>query len=458
VYLGVVPIVRGDDGRARTHGPGETIDWAVKMRRLPDERRADNVLAEGNLGAGDVDRIAAVLARFHDAAKADERIARFGSQAALSESVEENFAQTREALAAHVGEAEAEEIRARQRAFLQGGAERIARRVRACRVRDGHGDLRLEHVYLGPIEGVARETDALRVIDCIEFNDRFRYGDVCADVAFLAMDLAWHGRVDLAERLLATYAREADDYDLYSVVDFYEGYRAFVRGKVATMLEASAGASPELRARAAGEARRYFLLALAGSRSPLMAPAVIAVGGLIASGKSTVADRISLEVGGPSVDADRTRKRMLGMDPSEPAASKAWSGAYDPAFTETVYAEVLRRAGVVLASGRPVVLDASFRSRAARAAARELARSHRVPFRFVECRAPLEVSRDRLRAREKTRGVSDGRLEIAAAFAARFEAVTELPRDEHVVIHTDAPLDAVIHDVETRVAVWPPGI
>src|SRR6185369_5925784 len=112
--------------------------------------------------------------------------------------------------------------------FLVENEPTFRRRIADQRVRDGHGDLRLEHIYL--------RSDDVTIIDCIEFNDRFRFADVCADVAFLSMDLAVHRRVDLAERLLATYAREADDFDLYAVVDFYESYRAFVRAKISSFM------------------------------------------------------------------------------------------------------------------------------------------------------------------------------------------------------------------------------
>src|SRR5690606_29673136 len=112
--------------------------------------------------------------------------------------------------------------------------------------------LRLEHIYL--------EGERVLIIDCIEFNERFRYADVCADLAFLSMDLAFHGRVDLAERALATYAEVTSDYDLYPLVDFYESYRAYVRGKVSTMLAADEDAPAALRERAAQDARRYFRL------------------------------------------------------------------------------------------------------------------------------------------------------------------------------------------------------
>ena len=110
-----------------------------------------------------------------------------------------------------LSKAQATELENWQRTYLRDGAELFRRRAEQKRVRDGHGDLRLEHVYVQGSE--------ITVLDCIEFNDRFRYADVCSDIAFLSMDLEALGRVDLAELLLARYARHANDFDLYGLVD-----------------------------------------------------------------------------------------------------------------------------------------------------------------------------------------------------------------------------------------------
>lgn len=412
VYQGVVPIRK----------KGEIADWAVRMVRLADDRRADVRVEKGALSGTDIDRIAERLAHFHASARCDAHTASFGAPEAIALNVRENFAQVPDP-----------EIERWQMTFLRDRADVFADRIRNGRVRDGHGDLRLEHVYLDP----------LAIIDCIEFNERFRFADVCSDVAFLSMDLAWHGRVDLAERLLARYARESNDFDLYAVVDFYQSYRAYVRGKIATMMGDDA------------QARRYFRLALAFEKQWLLPATLIAVGGIIASGKSTIADAIHELSSAPIVDADRTRKFMLGVEATEPVREGAWQGAYDPAFTERVYAEVLRRADVVLASGRPVIVDASFRSPAMRAAARALARRHGVPFRFVECRADPATCRTRLEHRG--RSVSDGRLEILDAFAARWEAADELPDDEHIVLDTTRPFFETNRTLRERLESWPLG-
>jgi aminoglycoside phosphotransferase family enzyme/predicted kinase len=451
VYLGVVPIRRGEDGRCVLHGDGPIVDWAVHMVRLADEWRADQRLARGTLTTEDLDAVAERLAAFHASARHDAATASLGSPQAIAVNVRENFLQTRDDIAGYLRPAEADEVEAWQLGILRDQAALFGERASRGRVRDGHGDLRLEHLYFGPAGEVT-------IIDCIEFNERFRVGDVCADVAFLSMDLAWHGRVDLAERLLASYARHADDYDLYALVDFYQSYRAWVRGKVASMLTRDQGAPEALRARAERDARRYFVLALAADKKPLLAPRVIAVGGLIASGKSTLADRLGAALSAPVIDSDRTRKGMLGVAPTRAVSEPAWSGAYDPAFTDDVYNEVLRRARVVLASGRPVILDASFRSAAMRRQARELAASHGVPFHFVECAAAREVCRERLRQRARSAHVSDGRLDIFDDFAQHFQPVTELAAPEHVVVDTARPLDESVRRVAERVGTWPRGL
>jgi aminoglycoside phosphotransferase family enzyme/predicted kinase len=450
-YLGVVPVLAGPDGRHRIGGPpGRVVDWAVHMNRLPETQRADELLRRGELSIDMVDGLAARIARFHAEAATDEQNAQLGSAAAVLSCVEDNFAETESTVTRYLREEELDEIKRWQRAFLQDNVRLFERRIAMGRVRDGHGDLRLEHVY---VAGDPSPT----IIDCIEFSDRFRYADVCSDVAFLSMDFAAHGRVDLAERLLARYARESNDFDLFALVDFYESYRAYVRGKIASLMADDESVAWSARSQARDHARRYFLLALSSHRRCLLGPSVIAIGGPIASGKSTIAGAVGGQMNAPIVDADRTRKSMLGLAAEHPVHDPAWQGAYDGAVTDKVYGELLRRASVVLASGRPVVIDASFRSRAHRSAARELARANGAPLLFVECRVDRELARARLEARARGPSVSDGRLAIFDAFAAQFEPVTEFSESEHIVVDTRRDFQVTLAELNERLSVWPHG-
>ncbi len=441
VYLGVLPIVRHADGKLSVGGLGEIVDWAVHMRRLDDRARADFMLGGGVLTHDHIDLVARAIAELHRQTAVTEDLAsRWASAWALESNVRDNFAQTAKFVLEYLDEGAANEVQRSQIAFLSEHGPLISERIQAGRIRDGHGDLRLEHVYF--------DDEGLRIIDCIEFDERYRIADVCSDVAFLSMDLAARGRIDLAEWFLARYARFSGDYDMYPLVDFYEGYRAWVRAKVSAMLAQDPGAGEDARRRAADEARRHFLLALACTRSPLVPLQLVCVGGMIGSGKSTVAETLSRELSWPVIDSDRARKQLLGVEEKRALLDPAWSGAYGPDVTVRVYAETLRRASVVLASRRSVVIDASFRSAAARRGAQELARAHGAAFLFVECRAPLDVCRARLTNRSK--GPSDGRPAILDDFIASFEPVTELASTEHVVLDTARPVERSIDELLAR--------
>ena len=431
VYVGIVPITLGPGGVHRIGGDGDPIEWAVQMRRLREEDRADVLLERGALTERHVDALAAHIAAFHKEARCDLETSRHGTVDVIRRNVTENFEQTRETIQDYLSPAQAAEIEAWQQEVLEDETT-FESRIATDRVRDGHGDLRLEHVYF-------RDSDSIAIIDCIEFNDRFRYADVCADVAFLSMDLTWHARADLAERLLGKYARLSHDYDLYSVVNFYESYRAFVRGKIASFVAADPTATTAVLSRAVEEARRYLLLALAFERPPLVPPRLIAVGGMIGSGKSTVADLIADLLAAPVVSSDETRKHLMGRGPSESLRSEAWTGPYSPDSTRATYQEVLRRAGVVLRSGRPAIIDASFRSQTMREGARSLAHARGVPFLMVECVAPSEVCIARLSARNE-RHESDARADIFGEFAASFEPMIELNQSEHARVDTSLPV------------------
>lgn len=443
VYLGVAPVRRRPDGRYSFDPVGVVVDSAVWMRRLDEARRADVLLGAGQLAGEKIDLLADVIARFHASSPSTPAVARRGLPEHVLRHVRDNFAALRPHADALLPAHALEDLERWQVAFVHGHVDRFEARMRAGAIRDGHGDLRLEHVFLR--EG----GEGFDVIDGIEFSEEYRFADRCADVAFLAMDLARLGRADLAERFVARYARASNDFDLYGVLDFYESYRACIRAKVALL----GPDGPE-------RARPYLLVADGARRRTILPPALVVVAGGIASGKSSIAERLADEIGAPIVDADRTRKHLLGVEPTEHACAPAWQGAYDPLFTERVYAEVLRRADVVLASGRPVVVDASFRSAALRARARGLASAHNVPFRLVECVAPAATCAARVARRRPQESVSDATPELVETFLASFEAVnaSELCPLEHVRIDTGGPLARALDAARTVVATWPRGL
>jgi predicted kinase len=292
--------------------------------------------------------------------------------------------------------------------------------------------LRLEHVY--------RDEDGGHVvIDCIEFNERFRFADVCADLAFLSMDLRSHGRADLADLLVARYAEESDDYGLYALLDFYESYRAFVRAKVSSFLAHDASVHADTRSGAEAAARRHFLLALSSSRPPLARPRLIVCMGMIASGKSTLAEALGTALGVAVLSADRLRKRLLDVPLTQPVHDGAFAGGYAPEVSERVYALLRERAAQILRSSRSVILDATFRERSQRDQLRALAEQLGTELYFLDCECTRACAMERLRARAQTASISDGRAEIYDDVASRFERASELLPSMRLVLDTAQP-------------------
>ncbi|HTE04830.1 MAG TPA: AAA family ATPase [Planctomycetota bacterium] len=438
VYLGVLPVWRDAQGFSlvRAGRPGAEADWAVAMRTLPDSCSALSLLAAGALGAQELHAIAARIARFHrDAAPAPP------ASAALAESVAENFRQAAPFAGRLLDGGLLDALAPLHARWLARHAELLASRP-AC---EGHGDLRLEHVYLLP-EGPA-------LIDCIEFSERLRVGDPALDVAFLAMDLRREGRPDLAEYLLARWTWERDDQQAYALLDGAMSYRALVRAKVACLVAADPATAPETAARKAAEAGEFLRLAHAllaarpvapvtGSGRPLL----LGIGGMIASGKSTLADALGAALGLPVLSADALRKSLAGLAHGE----RGGPGLYAPEFTARVQGQLLARADVVLDSGRSVLLDTTFGAAAWRARVAGHAAGRGAAFLLLECRVPEAVMRERLRAR--TGGVSDAREELADRFLATWEPFTGLPPAEHLVLDGTRPVAELVAAVRTRLA------
>jgi hypothetical protein len=239
VYLGVSE-VRQHQGRytidGAGEGPGVTVEYAVKMRQLPRQRAMNLLLQQGLVSPKDIRRLAAKIARFHARAAASPEITRQGGLERVRQNIQENFDQTQRFIGACLSRETYQALVAYSEAFLAGHAPAFPRRAQEGRIRDCHGDLHTAQIFLlepGPTpEGALGDYDGISIIDCIEFNDRFRYCDVAEDMAFLAMDLDFHGRADLSRQFVQDYVAASGDLGVLELLDFFKVYRAYVRGKV----------------------------------------------------------------------------------------------------------------------------------------------------------------------------------------------------------------------------------
>ena len=250
-YVTVVAVVE-ENGELRVEAQGKAIEYAVKMRQLPQDRMMDVLLPRGQVTPEMVARVAERLVNFHQKAETNQEIAAFGKLNVIRQNCDENFVQTEKYVGLTVLRAKYERIRGYTNGFIESNAGLFEKRVAEGRTRDCHGDLHAAHVCF---------TDDICIYDCIEFNNRFRYCDVVSELAFLAMDLDRYQQASLSQHLVDTYAGVSHDKGLLSLLNFYKCYRAYVRGKVEGFKLDDPLISQNEKAKALETARSYFQLA-----------------------------------------------------------------------------------------------------------------------------------------------------------------------------------------------------
>jgi aminoglycoside phosphotransferase family enzyme/predicted kinase len=439
IYLRVVGIA-GRDGRCRltAEDDPEAIEYAVEMRRVAEDRSLAALAAADGIERSAIEAVGRRLARFH--AEAALAPAEGRAVDALVATLEENLATLREAGAGTLGAGRLGAAEHFTRAFLAARRERLEARERAGLVREGHGDLRAEHVIV-PASG------DLYVYDCAEFDPALRWIDVGADLAFLVMDLTRLGREPAALGLVDAYRRAGGEPGDDSLLGFYAAYRAWVRAKVACLRALELGEGDRERAGWQAEARELLDL---GHRFAWRArqPLLLVVAGVAGSGKTTLARRLAELSGWPRVSSDLTRKRLAGIAPTE----RAGEARYSAEMTTRTYAEMGRAAAAELRARGAAIVDATFHRRGERAAFEEGLANPEVQRLLVECQAPHAVllARARERARQPDR-VSDAGPEVLRRQFAEAEPFTELPARRRLRLDTESPVETLATAVEAFV-------
>jgi aminoglycoside phosphotransferase family enzyme/predicted kinase len=430
-YIGLGRVI-DVDGQIRLSGrTGKIIDYCVWMKRLPEDRMLDRMVANDTVTEKVIDRVAARLREFHRTAPRGPEIAKWGGLDEIRHNWEENFIQTEPFIDRTISGPDYEAIRSWTREEIETKAGLFDRRAREGRIVDGHGDVRCESVCV---------TDgSICIYDCIEFNDRFRCGDVASEAAFLAMDLDARGRPDLGYFFTEAYQRRTGDEDFFTLLPFYRCYRAYVRGKVLSFRLDEAEFSEEEREDAATRAGSFFELARRYA-SRLRKPAVIAVGGLSGTGKTAVARAIAGELGLQAFSSDAARQSLFG-DAKKPTAYGA--GAYTAEANLFTYRKLIETAARSLKEGRSVILDATFRDGAALQTARSMAAEAGARWRLIECRLSPELAHSRMAERAaREEGMSDATWEVYLRQREEGANLKMEPGADHLILDTSGSLAA----------------
>lgn len=250
-YLDVVPVTL-DRGKIALGGGGEIIEYAVKMHKLPQNRMMDVLLMKNRVTPSMIVGVADRVADFHSKAETSPDIGKFGSLETISFNTEENFNQTEKYVGHAFTQAQYDRLVRYTRDFIENKALLFNKRVSEGKIKDCHGDLHAQHICF---------TDGICIYDCIEFNDRFRYVDVAAEVSFLAMDLDRWGHPELSNYFVDAYVSNSGDKEILKLLNFYKCYFAYVRAKVNCFRLDDALLSVEEKQKALIDAKNYFSLA-----------------------------------------------------------------------------------------------------------------------------------------------------------------------------------------------------
>jgi len=429
VYIGVVKIV-SIKGSIKIEGVGEAIEYAVKMKRLPEESMLKRALTDGEVPEEVIRRVAQRVAAFHAGAETTGHIASFGLPEFVSRNASENFTQTDPFVGRIITGALHERLKYWTEGFIEANSGLLRARAGNGSVRDCHGDIHTEHISIA---------DGINIIDCIEFNERFRYADIVADMAFLSMDLDYLNRRDLSEAFDDEYFRASKDVEGRRLLDFYKCYRACVRGKVEGFKSTEKEVPEGERLSSVLSARYHFHLA--GLYASEWRPTVVMVRGLSGIGKSTLARMIADVTNLAVLSTDNIRKVLAGLKTTEKAPSRFGEGIYSAEFTEMTYMEMIARAASLLAKGRSVILDATFSKarhaeEAQKAALRAGARAY-----IIECVAGDETVKGRLLKRDaecavKGMPVSDAGWGVYLKQKEGYEAVRP-----DIIVNSERPFE-----------------
>ncbi|GAB4159797.1 MAG: bifunctional aminoglycoside phosphotransferase/ATP-binding protein [Planctomycetaceae bacterium] len=421
VYLDVLPIT-STNGVLQLGGNGHPLDWIMKMIRLAEETTLENHIQRGDASTRDIDRSLAVLIPFFQKAHRGPEINDGGKLEIIRRNQIENHEAIEQFFAQDNAESESiQRLRSAQLQFLTMSESLFEQRVQQGWIRDGHGDLRAEHIYLmtPPV-----------IVDCIAFNNRFRHADVLDEFCFLATDLERLGRPDLADYLISQYREQMGDPAPDSLVSFYKSYRSAVRAKVACLRAAEQTGSDQTNS--TKEAVSHLQSAI-NVMEKVHEPFLIMVCGLSGSGKSYLAAHLSELFGAAHFRSDKIRKELFGTSPVDHSAPVEM---YTEEASEQTYRALLDRAKRSLENRVTTVVDATFRRQTVREKFWSMAREISVEFLCVEVTCPDEVAVARIRERTR-RGTdpSDADFSVRLSQKEEFDPVDEVLDSRHLSVN-----------------------
>ena len=384
LYIGVVPITM-NNGSVCVEGCGEPIEYAVKMHRFPDDALLSHCITAGQVTTSDVHRLAASIASFHAAAQHCDKVQALRVPELLFANLREIIEGLKKNASASI-DAALDELRRWSESYLAMHRNAFVARSQNGYVRECHGDLHSENIVHWKGE--------LIPFDGIEFNDAFRWIDVMNDAAFLSMDLAVRGRLDLSRLFIDSYLESTGDHASLVVLRWYLVYRSLIRAMVAKMKAEQHENEQELYQVAIRDCQEH--IQLASHFTLCESPTLYITHGLSGSGKTTASEVVVAQRGAIRLRSDVERKRHFGISVDDHVNEKLRHKIYCESANIATYNRLERLASGILQDGYSVVIDATFLRHSDRERFRRFAENEDVPFAILDCHADAQTLRQRI--------------------------------------------------------------
>lgn len=384
LYIGVIGI--DAQGNIVSSEDKKAIDYAVKMKTFDQRSLFTNLLAEGLLTKEDIISLGRQLADFHlHKTATGPEISDYGKPQHIKQIYDNNLALMKQ----FTGTTLAEELDHfftdyfDQHMHLQ--EETYQKRMDEGKVRECHGDMHLENI--------CKFNDRTTVFDCIEFNKDFRYIDVFYDLAFLYMDLCFRRERPLANLVLSTYLEITNDFHGMKLFNAYNAMRAIIRGNVTSLQLDDPGVTAAQKKEAKTKATAFYSLA-----EEFCKPTpgkITCMRGLSGSGKSTVAQEVAMAHNAIILRSDAIRKHLFNIPLNEHR-----DDIYTDEHSRQTFRHIASIASQLMSSGFHVIIDSTLLKQWQQELFYDLSQSHKTDFHILECTAPDDEIRKRLRERK----------------------------------------------------------
>ena len=422
LYLAVLPISNYGNNFI-LNDPSNIVEYALKMHQFEQDNLFSNLLANNQLSLADLAKLGRIVALFHQQAKTNDRIARFGRVENIRIAINENYQQTQK----YLGKVQTLEnflaIKHYTDNFFKQNKQLFQTRINQHKIRECHGDLHLKNICLW--------RQKIQLFDRIEFNESFRFVDTMYDVAFTTMDLETQGKADLANIFLNSYLEHTGDWEGLLILPFYLCRQAYVRAKVTSFLLDDLEISNSEQQQAQQTAYQYYRQAYKYTQPK--SGCLILMSGLSGSGKSTVAKTLAQNINAIQIRSDAVRKHLAGIALDKPGMNSIYTNE----MNHKTYERLFELGMMLVEAGYKVILDAKYDRYALRQPIITQAQAENIPLRIIHCIAPMSILRDRLNKRQND--ISDATAKLLDNQQKNMEAFTV--QEQNYVITVDTSSD-----------------